>query len=50
MGRPKLIQSLDSVYTCTEMLLIFVPEDAFIDYTGRPAEADDPKKNSDLHL
>ena len=35
MGRLKLVQSMDIVNTCTEMLLIF-------DYMGRPANADGP--------
>ena len=43
MSRPKLVQSLDSMYTRTEMVLIFVLGDAFIDYSGRPTDADGPK-------
>ena len=45
MGRPKLVQSLDSVYTCSEMLLIFLLGDANIDYKSRPADVDGPKKD-----
>ena len=30
MGRPKLVQSLDSVFKCPEMLLLFLSGDTFI--------------------
>ena len=43
MGRPKLVLSLDGVYTCTKMFLIFVPGDTIIGYRGCPADADGPK-------
>ena len=42
VGHPELVQSLDTVCTCTEMLLIFVPETQ-MDYRGQPADADGPK-------
>ena len=35
MGRQKPVQSLDSVCAFTEMLLIFGPGDANMDYRGR---------------
>ena len=31
------------MYTCTEMVLIFVLGEAFIDYWGRPTDVDGPK-------
>ena len=34
MGSPQMVQSPDSAYTCTKMLLIFVPGDANINYRG----------------
>ena len=43
MDRPKLVQSLDCVYTYTEILLIYVSGNGFIDYMGRPEDADGPK-------
>ena len=36
MDRPKLVQSLDSVCTYTEMLLNIVLGDTFIDYRYSP--------------
>ena len=41
-GHPKLVKPLINVYTCTEMLLIFVPGDTFIDFRGLPADEDGP--------
>ena len=46
LGRPKLVQSLDSVYTCTEILLIFVQGDG---HRGHPDDADH-RKMFDTHL
>ena len=43
MDRPKLVQSQDMVYTCTEMLLIFTHMDTYGDYRGRPVNADGPQ-------
>ena len=42
MGRPKLVLSLDGVYTCIKMFLIFVPGDTIIGYRGCPSDADGP--------
>ena len=46
IGHPKLVQSLDSVFTCMEMYTIIVTRfmwDSNIDYWGHLADADGPK-------
>ena len=44
MRCPKLVQSLDSVHTCTDILLIFVPGDEMIDYRDRHSDTKKQRK------